>query len=84
MEANPIGTASERETMELDTVEPGLYVEVPSSSAHYPPPIDALNYEDLLGMGLDRECLATDGCTVDPQGECEHGYPSWLLYLGIL
>jgi hypothetical protein len=23
---------------------------------------------------------ATDGCSVEPDGTCEHGYPSWLLY----
>ena len=26
---------------------------------------------------------ATDGCIIEPDGVCEHGHPSWLLYLGI-
>ena len=25
---------------------------------------------------------ATDGCTVEPDGTCPHGHPSWLLVLG--
>lgn len=32
----------------------------------------------------DSICKSTDGCTVEPDGECEHGYPSWLLYLGYI
>lgn len=27
---------------------------------------------------------ATDGCTVEPDGWCEHGHVSWLLYLGFM
>jgi len=27
---------------------------------------------------------ATDGCRVEPDGECEHGYPSWLIELGVV
>lgn len=29
-------------------------------------------------------CEATDGCIVEPDGMCPHGYPSWLLYLGYI
>ena len=29
-------------------------------------------------------CQATDGCWVEPDGECEHGYPSWLIYLELI
>jgi len=32
----------------------------------------------------DELCEATDGCTVEPDGVCPHGYPSWLLYLGYI
>ena len=32
----------------------------------------------------DGDCEATDGCRSDPDGYCEHGYPSWLLYLGLI
>jgi len=27
---------------------------------------------------------ATDGCRVEPDGVCPHGYPSWLVYLGYI
>lgn len=27
---------------------------------------------------------ATDGCTVEPDGICPHGHPSWLLRIGII
>ena len=33
---------------------------------------------------FDGDCEATDGCRSDPDGYCEHGYPSWLLYLGLI
>ena len=29
-------------------------------------------------------CQSTDGCWVDQDGKCEHGYPSWLVYLGLI
>ena len=29
-------------------------------------------------------CDATDGCQVEPDGTCEHGYPSWLLHLRMI
>lgn len=27
---------------------------------------------------------ATDGCRVEPDGTCPHGYPSWLIHLGLI
>jgi hypothetical protein len=27
---------------------------------------------------------ATDGCRVEPDGTCQHGKPSWLLFLGYI
>lgn len=29
-------------------------------------------------------CYATDGCIVEPDGECKHGCKSWLLELGLI
>ena len=29
-------------------------------------------------------CEATDGCTVEPDGICEHGHPSWVMRLGLV
>jgi hypothetical protein len=32
----------------------------------------------------DGGCEATDSCWVEPDGICPHGYPSWLLVLGLI
>ena len=40
--------------------------------------------DELCSMVFDGDCYATDGCCVEPDGMCPHGYPSWLLYLGII
>lgn len=33
---------------------------------------------------FDGVCEATDGCQVEPDGWCEHGHVSWLIYMGIM
>ena len=33
---------------------------------------------------FDGVAEATDGCRVEPDGTCEHGKPSWLVYLGYI
>jgi hypothetical protein len=33
---------------------------------------------------IDDVCEATDGCTVEVDGVCPHGHPSWLLRLGLV
>jgi hypothetical protein len=40
--------------------------------------------ETLEEWVCDGEAEATDGCIVEPDGTCEHGHPSWLLYLGFI
>ena len=35
-------------------------------------------------MFYEGGCEAIDGCWVEPDGHCEHGQPSWLLYLGMI
>jgi hypothetical protein len=32
----------------------------------------------------DGGCETTECCWVEPGGTCEHGYPSWLRYLGYI
>jgi hypothetical protein len=39
---------------------------------------------DFIGSRSDLIIKATDGCVVEPDGICPHGYPSWLLYLGYI
>lgn len=29
-------------------------------------------------------CKCPDGCRVEPDGECSHGWKSWLLIIGII
>ena len=38
----------------------------------------------LEGMADDGIAKATDGCSVEPDGTCEHGHASWLLELGLI
>lgn len=40
---------------------------------------DMEDVKEWLATGV---CEATDGCWVQFDGVCQHGYPSWLLYLG--
>jgi len=37
--------------------------------------------EQLQEWSDEGGCEATDGCWVEPDGECEHGCKSWLLEL---
>ena len=51
----------------------------------YPMPTTETPDDEMLhDMVLDSVCEATDGCTVEPDGICEHGHPSWLLQLGLI
>jgi hypothetical protein len=45
-----------------------------------PPPDD----ETIAFWIIDSVTEATDGCTVEPDGICPHGHPSWLLRMGII
>ena len=38
----------------------------------------------LIRWEMDGDNEATDGCRIEPDGTCEHGHPSWLLYLGMI
>lgn len=54
---------------------------------YYPEPIDEEPSErELTRMTLGLiDARATDGCEpVEPDGECEPGYPAWPLYLGVI
>jgi len=37
--------------------------------------------ETLEHWTFDGVAEATDGCSIEPDGICEHGHPSWLLAL---
>jgi len=41
--------------------------------------------DQLQDWVFDSVCEATDGCCpIEPDGMCEHGFPSWLLQLGLI
>jgi len=40
--------------------------------------------DEIEDMVMDGDCTATDGCPIEPDGICEHGHPSWLLYYGLI
>lgn len=46
--------------------------------------VDAPSMDDLEYWTFDGVAEATDGCTVEPDGVCPHGHPSWLLALGLI
>ena len=52
---------------------------------NYPEPtVDEPSIEELEDFVFDSICETTDGCEAEPDGHCEHGHPSWLLYLGMI
>ena len=40
--------------------------------------------EDIQRMIIDNVIPALDECSVEPDGQCPHGYPSWLVALGLI
>ena len=40
--------------------------------------------ETLSAWDVEGIAEATDGCTVEPDGVCEHGCQSWLLALSLI
>ena len=48
-----------------------IHVKVPS--------ISTLEKWDSKGI-----CKTPDGCTTEPDGTCPHGFPSWLIIMGMI
>lgn len=61
--------------MSMSTYLPDVY---PTPTTDYP------DMDDLQEWVFDGVCEATDGCIVEPDGVCEHGHVSWLLYIGLI
>lgn len=53
---------------------------------NYPEPTtEEPSLEELEEELADASCTATDGCgSIEPDGTCQHGYPSWPLHLGLI
>lgn len=45
---------------------------------------DAPSWGEVKAMSWDGIAEAIDGCTVEPDGKCIHGCPSWPLKMGIV
>ena len=51
----------------------------------YPEPTEEEpTFEELEEWMMDGVCEATDGCRVEIDGVCQHGYPSWFLQMGLI
>ena len=48
------------------------------------PTVERPSAYEISGALFEATFKATDGCEVKPDGICEHGYPSWLVYLEII
>lgn len=44
--------------------------------------VDEPSMDELEEMASEGIAQATDGCTVEPDGICQHGAESWLIALG--
>jgi hypothetical protein len=40
--------------------------------------------DELVEAMEEGGCKTPDGCWVEPDGTCQHGYPSWLIILGMI
>jgi hypothetical protein len=48
------------------------------------PSVPVPSTDDLSEWMNEGGCEAIDGCWVEPDGFCEHGRPSWLIYMGMI
>jgi len=56
----------------------------PQSETYPAPTVPPPDEDELLHWYDAGICQATDGCWVEPDGICEHGHPSWLLYWDLI
>jgi len=62
---------------------PGLTATQRGASTKPTPPVEP-DIGTLTQWCDDGTAEALDGCTVEPDGTCPHGSPSWLLHLGLI
>ncbi len=48
------------------------------------PTVPAPDIETLMEWESESGCEATDGCWVEPDGQCAHGHVSWLRQYGLI
>lgn len=60
-------------------------IEIPRNEKWPEPKDDPPDDETLEEWMMDDGgCDATDGCWVEPDGVCPHGYPSWFRYMKLI
>ena len=65
-----------------EKAEPGP---IPAGNGQDPEPtVDTPSMGEAEYWVMDGVCEATDGCTVEPDGVCPHGHPSWLIAMGVI
>ena len=42
------------------------------------------DFKQLNDWVNNGQCRTPDGCITEPDGDCPHGYPSWLKVLGYI
>lgn len=47
-------------------------------------PVEKPSFDELVEYENEGSCPAIDGCEVETDGTCEHGFPSWLKHLGFI
>ncbi|MEZ4706762.1 MAG: hypothetical protein R3A44_06135 [Caldilineaceae bacterium] len=64
----------------------GRIAELPGNLALWPEPTEPQPDDETLIYWFNDAggCEATDGCWVESDGVCPHGYPSWLVVLGMI
>lgn len=68
--------------MSIDNNDPET---IRTNPNRWPEPVTPAPDDETIGVWIcDGGTEATDGCTVEPDGVCPHGHPSWLLRMGIV
>lgn len=71
-------------------IEDGIVTELEGKTQSKPEPIDEQEYAYSLPLTALEDAMndgtieAADGCIVEPDGKCQHGYSSPLVILGVI
>lgn len=71
----------QKDNNDLDTLANATHQ---PSEQYLDPIVEQPSLEELEDFCDQGGCDATDGCWVEPDGLCEHGHVSWLLYLNLI
>jgi hypothetical protein len=64
-----------------DGVDPkAFFKRRPDYTQVYPPDVETI----MAWEWNDGGCETPDGCWVEPDGYCPHGWPSWMIVMGLI